>query len=276
MVKKHCLKTSDDGECLKWEKTFDLGKRAAFEKHVVNFDQEALDYLDVFNNDYEKNTEFGQAISTLAAFSDMKAFDDGTKAFDPKLVFLFSGEEKKCRRSLNSKNLFDCCYKETDAGRGVFTHLGDLGGNCSKEEKDLYLAVSEGRCKKVGKIPQLLETKHVYCCFPTKLSKIVQEAGRKQLGLSFGSPENPECKGLSTEQIGKIDFERIDFTEFIEEIQEKINQKELVKRFKNLAEDFAKKTTSKSAKQKTSSVLEAQDKRLKDLGKTIPDGKHDD
>jgi len=182
MVKKHCLKTSDDGECLKWEKTFDLGKRAAFEKHVVNFDQEALDYLDVFNNGYEKNTEFGQAISTLAAFSDMKAFDDGTKAFDPKLVSLFSGEEKKCRRSLNSKNLFDCCYKETFAGRGIFTHLGDLGGNCSKEEKDLYLAVSEGRCKKVGKIPQLLETKHVYCCFPTKLSKIVQEAGRKQLG----------------------------------------------------------------------------------------------
>ena len=123
-------------------------------------------------------------------------------------------------------------------GRGIF--IGALGGECNEEERDLYLAVSEGKCKKIGKITELLQTTHVYCCFPTKLSRIVQEEGRKQLGLSFGTAKKPKCQGLSIEELGRIDFEKIDFTEFVEELEEKINTKELAKRFKALAEDFAK------------------------------------
>ena len=263
LIKKQCLKTSDEGECLQWKKTFDLGKRAAFDQNSITIDQEALDYLEGFETSYEKNTEFGQTISTLASFSDMEAFDQGP--FDPALVAVFSGDQKKCRRSLNSKHIFDCCYREEMDGRGIW--IGLRGGQCNEEERDLFLAVQEGKCKKVGSISELLQTKHVYCCFPTKLSRIVQEEGRKQLGLSFGTAENPECQGLSVEQLGQIDFEKIDFTEFIEQLQEKINTQELAKRFKALAEDFAKKITPEQAQNNTSLILEAQEKRLEEMGR---------
>ena len=269
LIKKRCLKTSDEGECLKWEKTFDLGKKASFEKDSITIDQETLDYLEGFDTSYEKNTEFGQAISTLASFSDMEAFDQGEGSFDSSLVSVFSGDNKKCRRSLNSKHFFDCCYREDKEGRGMVIGLGCT--ECNQEERDLFLAVSEGKCKKVGKITSLFLTQHVYCCFPTKLSRIVQEEGRKQLGLSFGSAKDPQCQGLSFEQLGQIDFEKIDFTEFVEELQDKINTKELAKRLKKLAEDFSRKTTSQNAKNNTSLILEAQEKRLEGLGGKMPE-----
>lgn len=267
LIKKQCLKTSDEGECLKWKKTFDLGKRAAFEKTSLTLEKEALNYLEGFEASYEKNTEFGQAISTLASFSDMEAFDQGS--FDPSLVSIFSGDQKKCRRGLNSKHIFDCCYSEELDGRGIW--IGLRGGECSEEERDLFLAAKEGKCKKVGTISELLQTKHVYCCFPTKLSRIVQEEGRKQLGLSFGIAEKPQCQGFSIEQLGQIDFEKIDFTEFVEELQDKINTQELAKRFKTLAEDFAKKMIPQNVKNNTSLILEAQEKSLEDLGSKIPE-----
>lgn len=269
LIKKRCLKTSEEGECLKWEKTFDLGKKASFEKDSIAIDQETLDYLEGFDTSYEKNTEFGQAISTLASFSDMEAFDQGEGSFDSSLVSVFSGDNKKCRRSLNSKHFFDCCYREDKEGRGMVIGLGCT--ECNQEERDLFLAVSEGKCKKVGKISELFLTQHVYCCFPTKLSRIVQEEGRKQLGLSFGSAKDPQCQGLSFEQLGQIDFEKIDFTEFVEELQDKINTKELAKRFKKLAEDFSRKTTPQNAKNNTSLILEVQEKRLEDLGGKMPE-----
>lgn len=267
LIKKQCLKTSDEGECLKWKKTFDLGKKASHDKTSLTLEKEALDYLEEFDTSYEKNTEFGQAISTLASFSDMEAFDQGS--FDPSLISVFSGDQKKCRRCLNSKHLYDCCYHENKEGRGIF--IGALGGECNEEERDLYLAVSEGKCKKIGKISELLQTTHVYCCFPTKLSRIVQEEGRKQLGLSFGTAKKPKCQGLSLEELGRIDFEKIDFTEFVEELEEKINTKELAKRFKALAEGFAKKVTPQNVKNNTSLILETQKNRVEELGNRIPE-----
>ena len=264
---KTCLKESEEGECLKWEKTYDLGKKAPFTQQEALFKEEDLFAIGQFDPSYDKNTDFGKVVSTLAIFSEM---EDEPSSFDPALASVFSGCSKKCRRSFDSKNLFDCCFHKGEGERGLF--IGEYLGSCNQEEKDLYLAAKEGKCKRVGSIKELLQTKHVYCCFPSRLSRIVQEAGRQQLGLSFGSAEKPNCQGLSIEEIGRIDFEKIDFSEFIEELNEKISKKELTDRFRALAEDFSSKIDKAAAERNSSLIIETEKNKLKEKGYSFEEG----
>lgn len=48
------------------------------------------------------------------------------------------------------------------------------------------------------------------CCFNSKLSRIINEQGRAQLGLNMR-----DCGGFSTTQIQQLDWSRIDLSEFI-------------------------------------------------------------
>jgi conjugal transfer mating pair stabilization protein TraN len=68
-----------------------------------------------------------------------------------------------------------------------------------------------------------------YCCFNSKLARIIQEQGRPQLGRSFGDPKNPDCSGLTIGDIMKIDFSKVDFSEFIADIKPKLPNPDKVK-----------------------------------------------
>ncbi|MFX4593143.1 conjugal transfer protein TraN, partial [Acinetobacter baumannii] len=46
-------------------------------------------------------------------------------------------------------------------------------------------------------------------CFKSILAKIINREGRKQLGLSLET-----CEGITVEQLQKLDFSKIDMTEF--------------------------------------------------------------
>jgi hypothetical protein len=58
-----------------------------------------------------------------------------------------------------------------------------------------------------------------FCCYGTKMARLIQQQGRAQLGLNFGSPECPECTGLSPEQLSQLDFSKINFSEIFEDIK---------------------------------------------------------
>jgi conjugal transfer mating pair stabilization protein TraN len=60
-----------------------------------------------------------------------------------------------------------------------------------------------------------------YCCFNSKLARIIQEQGRPLLGKNFGSGESPDCSGLTIREIMSMDLSRIDFSEFIGSIKVK-------------------------------------------------------
>ena len=45
--------------------------------------------------------------------------------------------------------------------------------------------------------------------------------GRGQLGLSFGKAKSPDCRGLSPEELQRINFERIDYSDYYNDIQAK-------------------------------------------------------
>jgi conjugal transfer mating pair stabilization protein TraN len=103
--------------------------------------------------------------------------------------------------------------------------------SCSDEEKvtamkrDARLCVEFGdycsSCISVfGKCVACLERTKSYCCFNSHLARIINEQGRAQVGKSWGSDtaRNPDCSGFSVAQLQRLDFSRMDLSEFYAEI----------------------------------------------------------
>jgi len=61
--------------------------------------------------------------------------------------------------------------------------------------------------------------KESYCCFNSRLAKIINEQGRGQIGKSWGGAKSPDCSGFTPEQLQSLDFGQMDLTEFYAEIQ---------------------------------------------------------
>lgn len=158
---------------------------------------------------YEANGEMFEAISHLAVLKE--AQDDIRKN-----IGIFKGEDRRCTR--NCINFRDCC----GVGKGWGMSLGLVG--CSGNEKDLALKRSQKKCVQIGTfcakklLGECLEKKTAFCCFGTKLARLIQEAGHQQLGLSWGTPEHPNCQGFSPEQLSQMDFSRVDFSELFQDI----------------------------------------------------------
>ncbi len=54
-----------------------------------------------------------------------------------------------------------------------------------------------------------VEWRQTYCSFNSVLAKLINTQGKPQLGLPVS-----DCKGISVDQISKLDFTKIDFSEF--------------------------------------------------------------
>ena len=54
--------------------------------------------------------------------------------------------------------------------------------------------------------------------FQSKLGRIIQEQGRPQLGLNFGSAQSPVCSGLTPQQFAELDLSKFDFSEVINDL----------------------------------------------------------
>tara|TARA_Y100001970_G_C14259901_1_gene879397 strand:- start:13346 stop:15049 length:1704 start_codon:yes stop_codon:yes gene_type:complete len=87
--------------------------------------------------------------------------------------------------------------------------------------------IATGRCATVGTrcveslFGTCLQEKQIECCFASKLARIINEQGRPQLGIGWGSPEAPDCRGLSPEEFQSIDFSQIDLSEYIDDMEVK-------------------------------------------------------
>ncbi|MCI0458861.1 MAG: conjugal transfer protein TraN, partial [Gemmataceae bacterium] len=66
------------------------------------------------------------------------------------------------------------------------------------------------------------ETTTNHCCFHTLLARIIQEQGRAQLGIGWGTAEHPNCRGLTVEELQAIDFTQMDMSEYIADLQQRI------------------------------------------------------
>jgi len=216
LITKKCLYENELGECDLWEKTYDLGKGGAFQQTRATFKNEPIWGMnDDFDTSYEKNLDFGSILTTLAVFSDLESnLEDQDSDLRDKIE-IFKGEKLKCEKSFIEGKVFDCCKKMD--GVAVNVRLA----HCKAEEKCLGEKRNEGKCHFIGTQKTKLGsvTEHVYCCFPTKLARVIQEQGRKQLGLKWCKADKPKCRGLTLEELQKVDFSQVDLSEVIDDIK---------------------------------------------------------
>lgn len=97
---------------------------------------------------------------------------------------------------------------------------------CEQAEQILAMKRDNRLCHGVGsycssRLPIIrlcVETTESYCCFNSRLARILNEQGRSQLGRSWGGPQSPDCSGFTVGQLQALDFSRMDLTEFYAEI----------------------------------------------------------
>lgn len=160
---------------------------------------------------YEMDTDMVSSISQLSAMSQGKNSDAGFK--------IFEGQGRNCGKK--AAGYCSCCniYPK---GWGK-----KIGAKCSKEEVLLSELRSKNLCVYVGKekkrkLKVVYMTKHHFCCFSNILEKTIQVQARKQLGMNFGSGGSPNCRGLTLEELSRVDFSKMDFSEVAAELMQKM------------------------------------------------------
>ena len=140
-------------------------------------------------------------------------------------IYIFNGKSNKCR----SWDMFfgltggGCCDKEK-----VFAGLVACKENekiLAKKREQLQTHYIGNFCSKelkLGFTKICVQKSDSYCTFNSSLARIIQEQGREQLDISWGSAKSPECRGFTPEEFQKIDFSKIDLTEFVKDIQSSV------------------------------------------------------
>lgn len=166
-----------------------------------------------------ENGDMLEAVSRLAALKEMQ----GEMTADN--LFVFKGKSNACTRQI--VNFKDCC----GSGKGWGKSLGL--SSCSADEKILAESRSKKLCHQVGTycskkiLGQCVTKETAFCCFPSKMAKIFQEQGRAQLGIKWGSPEHPVCRGFTIQELSKIDFSKLDLQELYADIAKTLKKPDL-------------------------------------------------
>lgn len=98
--------------------------------------------------------------------------------------------------------------------------------SCDQQEQILAMRRGQNLCHEVGtycsqKLPIVktcIEKTKSYCCYNSRLARIINVQGRAQIGKSWGSPKSPNCSGFTQSEFERIDFSKIDLSEFMAEV----------------------------------------------------------
>lgn len=162
---------------------------------------------------------------------------------------IFSGEERKCRTAAHDAIWDCCNLEAKEdavdseeyyeaiiqAGRESADSMLSLdtttlvGGNleavlkvlvpCYEEEEELAVERKQNFTVKIGtycdeEIDLLVgsicvQYETTFCKFDTEMARLMQEEARKQLGIGWGEPENPQCRGLTQDELKDVDWSKI-------------------------------------------------------------------
>lgn len=210
---RNCGLTDEEGLCVSEKVTYQCQITASATGKLCGSDFYCTDgSCDTLANN--QNPSFAPVISQLAAVS--AAADDAVDQVDIH-IGAFTGQGMQCRKAMAGFN--NCC---ADGGWGANAGIA----HCNSEEKALGTAkerklaipVGEYCAKKVLGI--CVQKKRSYCVFDSKLAKIIQEQGRRgQLGIGFGGAKSPNCRAVTIEELQTIDFAKLDFTDFYQDLQ---------------------------------------------------------
>lgn len=162
-------------------------------------------------DDYYSGTSMATAITKLSILKEIGGH------FDPNSLRFFTGEPMAC--SKGALGTFNCC---SDSG-----WANDVGAHsCSTEEKDLAVAKQKNMAIEVGTYCAektafgiCIRHKTSYCVYDSEISKITMSAAKSQLGKSFGESKNPDCTGLTQDELVNLNWDEVDWSPVIGDIQ---------------------------------------------------------
>ena len=132
----------------------------------------------------------------------------GGSEFDRGSLRFFNGQRRACR--IQWGGLADCCRNS-----GLLVGLG----NCSRAERELARERHDGHTHYLGEfctrriLGICIRRERAWCVFGSKLGRIFQQQGRRQLGIGWGS-----CRGLTVAELEGIDFDTLDLREFTSDL----------------------------------------------------------
>ena len=138
--------------------------------------------------------------------------------FDETTLTVFGGGDYRCRTAFGGA--LNCCGDEG--------FISDIIG-CPTEAQMLNEKLPEGLCSYIGKycsrrvLGVCLARKRAYCCFDSKLSRIINEQGRAQIAKSWGSPRRPSCEGFGVPEFQALDLAAMDLSEYYADATETVN-----------------------------------------------------
>lgn len=214
-VREECL--TDVDPCETWERIYEcpLPGSDSSTQYVCDSDVYCIDGS-CETIERTANDEFKDAVTAL------HAMDEARGQFDPETLTLFRGTRNTC--SSKVFGVLNCCK-----GKGFplipgISLLVALG--CNREEVLLHERDAQGLCAYVGTycsdkfLGVCLTKKKVYCCFESKLSRILQEQGRRQLPKPWDKPKEEQCEGFTLDEFARLDLSQMDFSEVYAEFTE--------------------------------------------------------
>lgn len=246
--KKGCVQISsqcksfEGKDCVEWEQTYEC-EEGSKKLKMTSLSGEKPFCLDgdCTDQSWAPNQDMADALLKLSIFQGIK------KNMDPETKTVFGGKVGKCSRMVTGFK--DCCQKN---GWGVKIGLS----SCKVKEKELAEHRKRDKCIRIGtycakrELGVCIEKKTSFCCYQSKLARIINEQGKKLLELSFGSPENPNCEGLTLDQLTKLDFSKIDLSELFEDVMKTIKIPNVDKVKEEVQKSMANKTYSINDKSK--------------------------
>lgn len=173
----------------------------------------------------QQDKNFNKAVSSFAALLEVS---DDIKKQHTENPEIFKGGALECSRNILPGITKDCCADN----EGIF--------RCDEGEKKLFqmrkagLAIEVGEyCHNKDPITKLCTSHHTtYCTFGSRIAKIIQNDGRRnQLGIGFGHVSDDsgaahvDCRGLTKDELARMDFSKMDFSEIYKEIKAKAEEK---------------------------------------------------
>ena len=221
----NCVNILKEFSCKRWIPTFTESETIRYgaedKEGIKGLVCEGIPCIDgnCIDKSYEMDADMVSSVAQLGALSQGKS--DGVN------FKIFEGLARHCTKKPTG---YQSCCQVFPKGWGQ-----KLGAKCSKDEEILSEKRQKNLCVYVGKsssktagITTLI--KHHYCCFSNILEKTVQVQARKQPAIKsnfsgkdgFGSDGNPNCRGLTLDELSKVDFSTMDFSEVAAEMQKKI------------------------------------------------------
>ena len=154
----------------------------------------------------EANTGFANAATRLNM-----ALELGGEEFDRDDMRFFTGQRRACH--IRWFGLANCCRNS-----GALVGLA----NCSASERELAEERNAGNTHYLGRYCSrrtffgvCIRHSRAWCVFGSKLGRILQQQGRRQLGIGWSS-----CRGFTVAEIEGIDFAGLDLSEFTQDLMD--------------------------------------------------------